>query len=184
MRLGPSANLIRALATAWAHLSARPNPLRFEHSNSSSPGLARGPTSGFSWMAGPSPAKALGGIDSIWPDDALDVPAWPKIVTACAPPPVQRHRQPSLCVALPLLYRNPDAAPRPQRRPADRLDRMAGDEVKTEALRQDRDRDVELHDRQRRGDAGARPHRKRQVGIARPRRDPVGGEAVRIEPIR
>ena len=35
-----------------------PNSLRFEPPNSSSPGL---PTSGFSWMAGPSPAKTLRG---------------------------------------------------------------------------------------------------------------------------
>src|SRR5438445_3086199 len=47
-----------ALAEAFRrHLG--PNPLRFEYPNSSSPGLARGPTSGFSWMAGPSEARSF-----------------------------------------------------------------------------------------------------------------------------
>src|SRR3984893_9735999 len=39
---------------------------------SSSSGLARGSTSGFSWVAGPSPAKTMGG-GSVWGDNALRV---------------------------------------------------------------------------------------------------------------
>src|SRR5947208_5256213 len=56
--------------------------------------------------------------------------------------------------ALPFFHRDTDALAGTQRRPADRLDRLAGDDPEPKPLGQDRDRQLQLHHRQRRADAG------------------------------
>src|SRR5262249_41984859 len=89
----------------------------------------------------------------------------------------------SMRLARARLDRHMDAGPWGQIGPSDRLNRAVRHEAEAIALRQYRDGDHDLDERERGADADMRTDRERQIGVARARGDLIRRKAVGIETV-